>query len=113
MDSKDIEKFTREAEIMRDAIEHPGVKLLMQKLHEESARMTDAQTILDPYKEPDKIIRAQMFRFIVNTVLPEKIESLVDFDPSAVDYQVAPKWRWSVADFLKRCFKPVQSPDSG
>jgi hypothetical protein len=85
---------------MVEAVNHPGVKLLLKELHEESERMTEAQINIDPYNEPEKIMKAQMFRFIVDTVLPQKIEAFVNFDAESPDKKVAPKWRWKITEWF-------------
>lgn len=89
---------------MRDAINHPGVKMLFQKLNELSETMTEKQINLDPYTQQGEIKRAQEFRFIVKKFFPQIIEGLVNYDPEAPDKQVAPKRRWSICAWFTTAF---------
>lgn len=97
----EIERLLKERELMRDFVQHPGAKLIAQKvtdLVEESKRK---QLDADPYTEADEIKRNQQLRYVLMVMLPQLIEGICNFDPLAVDKKVPPKKRFSILEWFK------------
>ena len=91
-----IERTLEEQALMRDAIQHPGMKLLFQKLHTYCDTMRAKQLNLDPYSQAAEIKRCQEFHHVVKEFLPQVIEGLVNYDLDSPDRQLPAKSRWSL-----------------
>ena len=91
-----------EQNTMRDFVQHPGAKILSDKLREVSRKSLKKQLDADPYTEPDEIKRQQQLRYVLNIMLPQIITGIVNYDPEAIDKQVPPKKRWSILEWFTR-----------
>lgn len=98
----DREIIEHEQQLIKEALEHPGVRLLFQKLNALVEVQKTKQLECDPYTETGAaaIKRAQEFRFVVTELFPQIMESLVNYDAEAPDKQVQPKRRWSIFNWL-------------
>jgi hypothetical protein len=98
------ERTLYEQQLIRDAIDHPGVKLLFNKLDALVEIQKTNQLECDPYTSEgiSAIKRAQEFRYIVKVFFPKIIEGLINFDADAPDKQAPPQKRWSLFQWLTR-----------
>lgn len=87
---------------MRDFVQHPGARLVAAKLRALSRQALKKQLDADPYTEADEIKRNQQLRYVLNVLIPKILQDIVNFDPAAIDKQVAPKRRWSVMEWFRR-----------
>jgi hypothetical protein len=96
----DSEIIQAEQQILKDAINNPGVKLLFQKLTAVSESMAAKQLNLDPYSQQAEIKRAQEFRYVVTVLFPQIMEGLVNYQADAPDKQIPKKQRWSFIQWI-------------
>lgn len=97
----EIEKLLQEQEILRDAVSHPGYRILAQRLKIVARQSLKKQLDCDPYTEADEIQRNKQLRYVLNIMLPKIIEDLVNYDPTAPDKKVSPKKRWSIFEWFR------------
>lgn len=98
--AQNIERNLEEQQLLREAIEHPGVKLLFEKLHQVRDKQAGQQLLLDPYSQQSEIRRIQDFRWVVDEFFPQVMETLINYEPEAPDRMVAPRRRWKIIDFI-------------
>lgn len=99
---EDRERRLAEQAVMRDFVQHPGARVLADRLRQVSRKGLKRQLDCDPYTEADEIKRQQQLRYVINILLPETIAGIVNYDPEAPDQQVAPKRRWSILEWFRR-----------
>lgn len=97
----DTKQALYEQEKVSELIGMPGARIIAEKLKRLADETERKQLDYDPYTEPEKIMRAKQFRYVVNTLLPEIIEGIVNYDPDAPDMQAAPANKWRLWEWLK------------
>lgn len=108
----DTERMIFEQEKVRETLATEGARIIAAKLHivAEATRSKEQQA--DPFKYPGEIAKARQLRYVIETLLPQILEGVVNYDPDAPDKQVAPKDKWTVASWLKKVFGKSQVQSS-
>ena len=98
----EIQRAIYEREKLQEWIDHPGTRIVAQKLKCVARAALKRQIALNPYTDPDKIMQSKQLRHVLNRLLPEIIEGIVNYDPDTIDRQIAPKKRFRLFDWLKK-----------
>lgn len=81
--------------LLKQWLQHPGTKLMAEKLRQIAKATLREQLKCDPYLEPDQIMKAKQLRFVLKKTLPDMIEKIVNYK-EPVD-----KPRWTIAKLFK------------
>ena len=98
----DIEQALFRREKLREWIDHPGTKIIANELRLVARNAMMKQCRYNPFTQPEKIVQERLLVHVLNTVLPEIIEGIVNYDTDTIDKQVAPKKRWKLLEWLKK-----------
>ena len=80
--------------LLRDLTKHPGARIFVDILTQIIEKTELKQLQLDPYKQPDEIMRCKQLIYLLKEELPKIVESIVNYDSNTLDKLVAPKQRW-------------------
>lgn len=96
----DIKQTLHEREKIKETLATPGAKILYSKLVAVADATIAKEQTYDPFTNAGDIVKARQTRYIIKTLLPEIIEGFVNYDPEAINKQVADKERWSLWKWL-------------
>lgn len=86
--------------LLKDLSKHPGVKIFVELIDEIIQKAEAKQLTLDPYKQPDEIMRCKSLIYLLKEELPSIVEGILNYDVQAIDKLVAPKKRFSFWKFF-------------
>ena len=91
-------------ELLKDLVKHPGSHVFVDLIEQIITKTEAKQLTLDPYKNPDEIMRCKQLIFLLKEELPKITESIINYDSAAIDKMVAPKKRWYFWKFFKKLY---------
>lgn len=94
-------QYIREQEKIKEALASEGMQIILQKLQIVAEKTVETEAKSDPFTAPGEIVKARQLRYVIGTLIPQILEGLVNFDPDAIDGQVAPNERWTFAQWSK------------
>lgn len=99
----DMEKaqYLHEQSKLKEALTSEGMQIILQKLQAVAEKTIEEEAKADPFKQPGEIVKARQLRYVIKTLIPQILEGLVNFDPDAPDYRVAPNEEWTFIGWLK------------
>lgn len=97
----EVKQALYEQDKIKETLATDGAKILYQKLLNVADGYIAKEQTYDPFTAPGDIVKARQIRFIIKTLLPEIIEGFVNYDPEAIDKQVASKEAWGFWAWVK------------
>jgi hypothetical protein len=101
VDDLTAKRILYEQEKIKETLATDGAKVLFAKLQTIANEAKVRQLLYDPYLDPHKIMKAKLTAYVIESLIEQILEGLVNYDPEAIDKQVAPKERWSFVEWLK------------
>lgn len=98
-----MDKLTlMEQEKIKETMATEGAKILFSKLAIVAEQTKIKEQQADPFKNPEAILKARQLRYLINILIPSIINGYINYDPEAIDEQLAPEDKWDFQSWLNQ-----------
>ena len=101
MDTEQIQALW-EQEKVKETLSTEGAKVIVAKMQQVAKATYQKEQKADPFKEPGEIVKPSHLRNVIETLLPQILEGVVNYDPEAIDKKIAPKERWTFKGWVNK-----------
>ena len=106
--AQEKEKNLYEQTKIKETLATEGSKIIFNKLLIVAEATLAKEQQYDPFTMPGEINKARQLRYVIKTLIPNIVEGLVNYDPEAIDLQVAPKDKWKIMEWIQNKVKAIR-----